>query len=261
MLQHVRDGEEGPLVVPALARALGDANELVCWIAADCLGQIGPAAREAVPALRQALRRDFRLSLIRTGVLLALEHIDPQAPEHFLVIPKQHVAALTEVSDWALVGHLHEVATSVARERMPNGFRSLINTGPDGVQTVFNDYNGGNTLAFNKNIFNNVSGHGSFVESPTSFTLDDNRFSNGDFGGEDSLQIGVSSNSYPGPYTLAPVTINKTLDVLQGVLALALEYGHIATNPAAGKRRRLKPPARHFNARPLPAAQAAGSGL
>jgi integrase len=43
---------------------------------------------------------------------------------------------------------------------------------------------------------------------------------------------------------LSPATINKTLEVLQAVLALAVEYGHIATNPAAGKRRRLKPPAR-----------------
>jgi len=70
---------KGPLVVPALVRALGDANELICWIAADCLGQIGPEAREAVPALRQALRRDFRISLIKAGVNLALERIDPQS--------------------------------------------------------------------------------------------------------------------------------------------------------------------------------------
>jgi HEAT repeat protein len=70
----------GPLVLDVLTRALGDANELVCWVAAECLGQMGPAAREAVPALRQALRRRYRLSLIRTAVRLALERIDPQAP-------------------------------------------------------------------------------------------------------------------------------------------------------------------------------------
>jgi HEAT repeat protein len=70
---------KGPLVLHVLTGALGDANELVCWVAADCLGQIGPAAREAAPALRQALRRDFRLSLIKRAVRLALERIDPQA--------------------------------------------------------------------------------------------------------------------------------------------------------------------------------------
>jgi histidine triad (HIT) family protein len=75
--------------------------------------------------------------LAETDRAVAFPDIDPQAPEHFLVIPKQHVAALTEVSDWSLVGHLHEVAVKVARERMPNGFRSVINAGPDGHQTVF----------------------------------------------------------------------------------------------------------------------------
>ena len=73
------DSTNGPLVLHVLTRALDDGNELVCWIAAECLGQMGPAAREAAPALRQALQRDFRLSLIKTGVRLALERIDPQA--------------------------------------------------------------------------------------------------------------------------------------------------------------------------------------
>jgi hypothetical protein len=53
-------------------------NELVCWVAAEWLGQLGPLAREAVPALRQALHRDFKIPLIRRGVLLALDRIDPR---------------------------------------------------------------------------------------------------------------------------------------------------------------------------------------
>src|SRR5207237_530187 len=79
--------EELRRVLPALRAALGqvalhdgDANDLICWVAAECLGQRGPAARDAAPALRQALRRDFRLALVRTGVRLAVERIDPQAP-------------------------------------------------------------------------------------------------------------------------------------------------------------------------------------
>lgn len=43
---------------------------------------------------------------------------------------------------------------------------------------------------------------------------------------------------------LSPVSINKTIDVLQMVLAQAVEYGHTTSNPAAGRRRRLKKPAR-----------------
>jgi HEAT repeat protein len=70
---------KGAVVIPALIKALGDDNEMLCWIAADCLGQMGPEAREAVPALRQALLRPFKISLIRKGVTLALQEIDPQA--------------------------------------------------------------------------------------------------------------------------------------------------------------------------------------
>jgi integrase len=43
---------------------------------------------------------------------------------------------------------------------------------------------------------------------------------------------------------LGPSTINKTIEVLQAILATAVEYEHITKNPAAGRRRRLKVPAR-----------------
>jgi HEAT repeat protein len=72
------DRNKAPLVIPALTGALGDANELVCWMAADALGQIGPAAQEAVPSLRQALRRPFKMALVGRGVALALRRIDSQ---------------------------------------------------------------------------------------------------------------------------------------------------------------------------------------
>jgi hypothetical protein len=39
---------------------------------------------------------------------------------------------------------------------------------------------------------------------------------------------------------LAPSTINKSIDILQWVLSVALEYKYIAENPAVGRRRRLK---------------------
>jgi HEAT repeat protein len=73
------DDHRDPLTIHVLTAALDDVNELICWVAAEWLGQMGPAAREAAPALRQALRRDYKLSLITTSVRLALERIDPQA--------------------------------------------------------------------------------------------------------------------------------------------------------------------------------------
>lgn len=43
---------------------------------------------------------------------------------------------------------------------------------------------------------------------------------------------------------LSPTSINKTIEALQSILAVAVEYGHLQANPAAGRRRRLKPPPR-----------------
>lgn len=39
---------------------------------------------------------------------------------------------------------------------------------------------------------------------------------------------------------LSPGTINRTIDILRSILELAVEYRHISSNPAAGRRRRLK---------------------
>lgn len=63
------------LVLPALMKALEHENELICWMAADCLRRIGAEARDAVPALQKALQRDFKVALIRKGVALALDRI------------------------------------------------------------------------------------------------------------------------------------------------------------------------------------------
>jgi HEAT repeat protein len=75
------DRNKGPLVIPALIKALASNNEFICWMAADCLGQIGPEARQAVPALQQALRKPFKMALIKKSLALALERIDTQAAD------------------------------------------------------------------------------------------------------------------------------------------------------------------------------------
>ena len=64
---------------------------------------------------------------------------------------------------------------------------------------------------------------------------------------------------------LSAGSINKTIDVLQAVLALAVEYGHMTANPASGRRRRLKPsvrrPAHVDNAQHIQALLDAASDL
>lgn len=71
--------------------------------------------------------------------VLAFADINPQAPVHLLVIPKRHIpshaAAVAEDKD--LLGHLMFAVGELAREKnLDNGYRLVINTGPDGGQTV-----------------------------------------------------------------------------------------------------------------------------
>jgi histidine triad (HIT) family protein len=71
---------------------------------------------------------------------LAFHDVAPQAPVHFLVIPKKEIARLgsAQVEDEALLGHLVHVAQSVAKEQglHDTGFRLVINHGRDGGETV-----------------------------------------------------------------------------------------------------------------------------
>lgn len=71
--------------------------------------------------------------------VLAFHDIDPQAPVHFLVIPKQHLdspAAITG-ENAALVGHIFAVIAKLAGELgLENGYRVVTNCGADGGQSV-----------------------------------------------------------------------------------------------------------------------------
>lgn len=70
---------------------------------------------------------------------LAFADIHPQAPTHLLVIPKRHIASHAHAlpEDAGLFGQLLAVAGVLAREHhLGGGYRLVINTGPDGGQTV-----------------------------------------------------------------------------------------------------------------------------
>ena len=69
---------------------------------------------------------------------VAFRDIDPKAPTHILVIPKEHVASLDEASDPAMVGRLMLAAAEIARsEGITEGYRTVVNTGAGAGQTVF----------------------------------------------------------------------------------------------------------------------------
>ncbi len=70
---------------------------------------------------------------------LAFFDVDPKAPVHLLVIPKQHITSLAHASaaEKTLLGHLTLVATEMAAEQnLSKGYRIVVNTGEDGGQTV-----------------------------------------------------------------------------------------------------------------------------
>jgi histidine triad (HIT) family protein len=71
---------------------------------------------------------------------IAFRDIAPQAPVHFLVVPKRCIPRLNEAqpSDTSLLGTLLAGAASTARQEglAENGYRIVINNGPDGGETV-----------------------------------------------------------------------------------------------------------------------------
>ncbi len=70
---------------------------------------------------------------------VAFRDITPQAPTHFLVIPRRHVASLNEAGDAELLGSWMRFARDVALgEGLGDaGYRVVINTNANGGQTVF----------------------------------------------------------------------------------------------------------------------------
>ncbi|HZP96732.1 MAG TPA: HIT domain-containing protein [Candidatus Limnocylindria bacterium] len=68
---------------------------------------------------------------------VAFRDIDPQAPLHVLVVPRAHVAALADLDDAALGGHLLGVARTVAADAgYRDSFRLVVNNGEAAGQSV-----------------------------------------------------------------------------------------------------------------------------
>jgi histidine triad (HIT) family protein len=71
--------------------------------------------------------------------LLAFHDINPWAPVHVLIIPKQHIPSLADVGPEhdALLGRMLGLAPRLMKQLgVSNGFRNVINTGRDGHQEV-----------------------------------------------------------------------------------------------------------------------------
>jgi len=71
--------------------------------------------------------------------MLAFKDLNAQAPTHLLVIPTTHVGTLNDAKDVATLGKLLAFARDVAQDAgiASKGYRVVVNTNPDGGQTVF----------------------------------------------------------------------------------------------------------------------------
>ena len=70
---------------------------------------------------------------------VAFRDINPQAPTHVLVVPREHVASLNEAHDAAMLGQLSLAAAEIAKREgvAEAGYRTVVNTNGAAGQTVF----------------------------------------------------------------------------------------------------------------------------
>jgi len=87
------------------------------------------------------VRREVPATVVHEDeAMLAFRDIAPKAPVHLLVIPKKHIDGLSQLDagDGALVARLLISVPMLARqEGLVSGYRTVINSGADGGQTVF----------------------------------------------------------------------------------------------------------------------------
>jgi len=70
--------------------------------------------------------------------IVAFRDLNPQAPVHILIVPKKHIASLDDAADSYLLGQMVSLASAIARQERiaKGGYRTVINTGKDGGQSV-----------------------------------------------------------------------------------------------------------------------------
>ena len=77
--------------------------------------------------------------VVETDECVAFRDINPQAPVHILVIPREHVPSASALTDPTIVGKMTQLAAELARREgvAESGYRLVMNTNSDAGQTVF----------------------------------------------------------------------------------------------------------------------------
>jgi histidine triad (HIT) family protein len=78
-------------------------------------------------------------AVFQDSLAYAFADVNPKAPTHILIVPREHIDSLSaaRADHSQLLGHLLSTAAEIARQKgLGNGYRIVINSGPDGGQTV-----------------------------------------------------------------------------------------------------------------------------
>ncbi|XP_062511668.1 adenosine 5'-monophosphoramidase HINT1-like [Corticium candelabrum] len=108
---------------------------------ADEVSKAQAAAPQGDTIFGKIIRKEIPTEFIHEDDLcVAFKDISPQAPTHFLVLPKKPIPQLSKASDEdeQLLGHLLITARKVAADLgLDKGYRVVINEGQDGAQSVY----------------------------------------------------------------------------------------------------------------------------
>jgi histidine triad (HIT) family protein len=86
------------------------------------------------------VRKEIPAKLVfESNDCIAFRDINPQAPVHVLVVPREHIVSLNDATDAAAIGRLALAAATVAKSEgiAESGYRVVFNTNKDGGQSVF----------------------------------------------------------------------------------------------------------------------------
>ena len=75
--------------------------------------------------------------ILETEDIIAFRDINPQAPEHILIIPKNHYENILDIDSPDILAKLMLSVQEVTKKIGLKEFRTVINTGKDAGQTVF----------------------------------------------------------------------------------------------------------------------------
>lgn len=86
------------------------------------------------------VRKEIPASIVAENEhCVAFRDINPQAPVHVVIVPREHVPSLNDAEDAELIGRLSLLAAEIAKGEgiAASGYRTVVNTNRDAGQTVF----------------------------------------------------------------------------------------------------------------------------